>query len=110
MRAVRLVVDTGIHWQRWTREEAIQYMMANTGMNEEEVEVEIERYVVLPAQACSYKIGMKKILELREEVKQRLGEQFDIKQFHQIILQNGAMPLNLLQNHVEEAFSQFNQL
>ncbi len=98
MRAVRLVVDTGIHWKRWTRQQAVAYMMENTGMNEEEVEVEIERYVVMPAQACSYKIGMREILSLREEMKQRLGDRFDIKAFHQTILQNGAMPLIFLRN------------
>ena len=97
MRSVRLVVDTGMHWKKWTREEAIEYMVENTGMDKEEVVVEIERYIVLPAQACSYKIGMRKILQLREEMKQRLGDNFDIKIFHQKILQNGAMPLTLLQ-------------
>ncbi len=102
MRAVRLVVDTGLHWKRWSREEAMAYMAENTGMDEEEVEVEIERYVVMPAQACSYKIGMREILQLREEMKERLGDRFDIKTFHQMVLQNGALPLVLLRNQFKD--------
>lgn len=101
MRAVRLVVDTGLHYQRWSREQAIQYMMDNTGQNESEVVSEIERYVVMPGQACSYKIGMIKILELREKMKARLGADFDIKAFHEIVLQDGAMPLHLLEQRVD---------
>ena len=98
MRAVRLVVDTGIHAKRWNREQAIEYMVENTGMNPDDVTVEIERYIVLPGQACSYKIGMIKLLELREMMKQRLGSAFDIRRFHQIVLENGASPLTLLEN------------
>ena len=105
MRAVRLVVDTGIHHKRWSRDKAIAYMIENTGMNENAVIIEIERYIVLPGQACSYKIGMIKILELREKMKKRLGNAFDIRQFHEIVLQNGAMPLDLLEKHLDEAVS-----
>ena len=95
-RAVRLVVDTGIHYKRWTREEGIDYMIANTGMTTGEVVTEIERYIVMPGQACAYKIGMIKILELRERAKSELGDKFDLKQFHNVVLKNGAVPLEIL--------------
>jgi len=75
-RAVRLVVDTGIHYKKWTREEAIEYMITNSGMTTAEVVTEIERYIVMPGQACAYKIGMMKIIELREKAKSKLGNQF----------------------------------
>ena len=78
-RSVRLLVDTGIHCKKWTRGEAIEYMIANTGMTTGEVVTEIERYIVMPEQACAYKIGMLKILSLREHAKQQLGDQFDLK-------------------------------
>ena len=93
MRAVRLVVDTGIHAKRWTREEAIDYMLTNTGIAESDVVAEIERYIVIPGQATSYKVGMMEILRLREEAKQALGEDFDIREFHDVILKNGDLPL-----------------
>jgi uncharacterized protein (DUF885 family) len=101
-RAVRLVVDTGIHYKKWTREEAIEYMIANTGMTTGEVVTEIERYIVMPGQACAYKIGMMKILELREKAKKKLGSQFDLKEFHNVVLQNGAVPLNILEEIIDE--------
>lgn len=105
-RAVRLVVDTGIHHRRWTREAAITYMVANTGRSVSEVTTEVERYMVWPGQACSYKIGMMKILELREKAKQALGSRFDLKQFHQVILANGAMPLPVLEEMVDTYIQQ----
>jgi uncharacterized protein (DUF885 family) len=101
-RAVRLVVDTGIHSKRWTREKAIDYMMKNTGMVESDVVAEVERYIVIPGQACAYKVGQLKILELREKAKTRLGQDFDIRQFHNVVLTNGALPLNLLERVVDE--------
>ena len=101
-RAVRLVVDTGIHYKKWTREEAIEYMVANTGMTTGEVVTEIERYIVMPGQACAYKIGMMKILELREKAKNELGDQFDLKEFHNVVLKNGAVPLSILEEIVDE--------
>lgn len=100
-RAVRLVVDTGIHYKKWTKEEAIDYMVANTGMTTTEVTTEIERYIVMPGQACAYKIGMLKILELREMAKKKLGNQFDLKEFHNVVLKNGAVPLNILEEIIE---------
>ncbi|MBD2757241.1 DUF885 domain-containing protein [Spirosoma sp. BT704] len=105
-RAVRLVVDTGIHHKRWTREAAITYMVANTGRSESEVTTEVERYCVMPGQACSYKIGMMKILELREKAKRSLGSRFDLKQFHRVVLANGAMPLPVLEETVNNWIEQ----
>lgn len=102
MRAVRLVVDTGIHYKRWTREEAIDYMKANTGMAESDVVAEIERYFVMPGQALAYKIGMTKILELRELAREELGDDFDIREFHDVILRDGGLPLTILEEIVRD--------
>jgi len=105
-RAVRLVVDTGIHAKRWTREEAIDYMMANTGMPRTDVVAEIERYIVMPGQACSYMIGKLKIVELRERAEKALGDDFSLADFHRVVLENGAVPLAVLEdivtNYIEE--------
>jgi len=101
-RAVRLVVDTGIHYKRWTRQEAIDYMVANTGMTHSDVVAEIERYIVMPGQATSYKIGLMKILELRERAKTSLGDKFDLRDFHDVILKNGAVPLDILTRLVDQ--------
>jgi uncharacterized protein (DUF885 family) len=100
-RAVRLVVDTGIHHKRWTREEAIQYMLANTGMAESDVIAEVERYIVMPGQATAYKVGMMKILELRQRAMDTLGDHFDIRDFHDVVLKNGAVPLDILERIVD---------
>ena len=100
-RAVRLVVDTGMHHKRWTREQAIEYMMDKTGMPETDVVAEIERYLVMPGQALAYKVGMNKILELRERVKTELGPKFDLKRFHDLVLGGGAMPMTLLEQRVD---------
>ena len=99
-RAVRLVVDTGMHYKRWTREEAMAYMKDVTGMSDTEVRVEIERYIVWPGQACSYKVGMLKILELREKAKEKLGEDFNIKDFHSVVLEQGQPPLFIVEDLV----------
>ena len=101
-RAVRLVVDTGMHYKRWTREEAMKYMKEKTGMSDTEVRTEIERYIVWPGQALSYKVGMLKILELREKAKSALGEKFDIKKFHTIVLDNGNPPLFILEELIDD--------
>jgi uncharacterized protein (DUF885 family) len=101
-RAVRLVVDTGIHSKRWTRERAVDYMLEHTGMPVGEVETEIERYFVDPGQALAYKVGMLKILELRERSKTALGTKFDLKEFHNVVLTNGALPLTVLERLVDE--------
>ena len=100
-RAVRLVVDTGIHHSRWTREQAIDYMKKNTGMSDRDVTAEIERYIVMPGQATAYKVGMMKILELREKSKQALGDKFDLRDFHDVLLKNGAVPLDILEKLVD---------
>ncbi|WP_143165518.1 DUF885 domain-containing protein [Ferrimonas marina] len=100
-RAVRLVVDTGIHAKRWTREEAIDYMQANTGIAQSDVVSEIERYIVMPGQATSYKVGMIKILALREKAQTALGDRFDLRDFHDVVLQNGAVPLTVLEQLVD---------
>jgi uncharacterized protein (DUF885 family) len=99
-RSVRLVVDTGIHAMRWSREEAIDYMLRNTGIAESDVVAEIERYFVLPGQATAYKVGMIKILELRELARKELDERFDIREFHNVILTGGSMPLDILEERV----------
>ena len=101
-RAVRLVVDTGIHAKRWTREQAITYMRDKTGMGEKEVRSEIERYIVMPGQACAYKVGMLKILELRERAEKELGKKFDQREFHDVVLKNGALPLEILEEQVND--------
>lgn len=101
-RAVRLVVDTGLHSKRWTREQAIDYMVANTGMPEAEVVTEIERYLVNPGQALAYKVGMLKILALREHAKSALGAKFKLSEFHDEVLKNGAMPLQVLERVIDE--------
>jgi uncharacterized protein (DUF885 family) len=101
-RAARLVVDTGIHAKGWTREQAIQYMVENTGMSDTEVTTEIERYMALPGQACAYKVGELKILELRARAQAAFGDKFSIKDFHAVILENGALPLTVLDKVVDE--------
>ena len=101
-RAVRLVVDTGIHYKKWTREEGIEYMWDNTGKTKPEVITEVERYIAWPGQACAYKIGMMKILSLREKAKLQLGHRFNLKEFHHVILQHGAVPLDILEEIVDE--------
>jgi uncharacterized protein (DUF885 family) len=99
-RAVRLVVDTGIHAKRWTREQAIAYMLEKTGMGEKDVAAEIERYIVNPGQACAYKVGMLKIRELRERAQRELGNKFDQREFHDAVLKSGAMPLEILEAQI----------
>ncbi len=101
-RAVRLVVDTGIHSKRWSRERAIDYMLANTGMTESDVVAEIERYIVNPGQACSYKIGQLELLALRDRARSALGPRFDYRDFHDLVLGGGALPLSLLEDVVDD--------
>src|SRR5947207_7503325 len=101
-RAVRLVVDTGIHAKHWTRDQAIAYMRDKTGMGEKEVKSEIERYIVNPGQACAYKVGMMKIQELRARAQQELGEKFDQREFHDTVLKNGSLPLEILEEQINE--------
>lgn len=100
-RAVRLVVDTGIHQKRWTREQAIDYMASNTGMAMSDVVTEIERYIVWPGQATGYMIGQLEILRMRDKAKEALGEKFDVRDFHDVVLQTGAVPLTILEEQVD---------
>ncbi|MEO8044639.1 MAG: DUF885 domain-containing protein [Spartobacteria bacterium] len=101
-RAVRLVVDTGIHAKHWTRDQAIAYMEVKTAMGAKEVKSEIERYIVAPGQACAYKVGMLKIQELRARAHRELGDKFDQREFHEAVLKNGALPLDILDQQVNE--------
>lgn len=101
-RACRLVVDTGIHAMKWTRQEGIDYYVNNTPNATSDAVKMVERHIVMPSQATAYKVGMLKILELRENAKQQLGDKFDIRQFHDIILKNGPVPLNVLERFVEQ--------
>ncbi len=100
-RAVRLVVDTGLHSKSWTREQAIQYSMGNEAESEAGITSEIERYMANPGQALSYKIGQLKIIELRERAKKELGDKFDIRKYHNQVLETGSVPLELLENKID---------
>ena len=101
-RAARLVVDTGIHAKKWSREQAIQYLVDNTPNPEGDAVKAIERYIVMPGQATAYMVGMIKLLELRELAKSELGEHFDIREFHNVVLKNGAVPLDVLEQLVKD--------
>ncbi len=102
LRAARLVVDTGLHAEGWSREQAIEYMVSTTGMAEGDVTSEVERYMALPGQACAYKVGELKILELRNKAKAALGPKFNLKDFHAVVLENGGVPLTVLEQLVNE--------
>ena len=99
-RAIRLVVDTGLHAKGWTREQAIQYSLENESESEVKITSEIERYMANPGQALSYKIGQLKIRQLRQQAQESLGVQFDIREFHRVVLESGSMPLALLEEKV----------
>ncbi|HLZ90795.1 MAG TPA: DUF885 domain-containing protein [Candidatus Acidoferrum sp.] len=100
-RAVRLVVDTGMHSMGWTREQAIQFFKDNTGKTDQDITVEVDRYIVWPGQALAYKLGQLKIRELRAEAERRLGPKFNIRTFHDAVLEQGAVPLSILEPHIE---------
>jgi uncharacterized protein (DUF885 family) len=102
LRAMRLVVDTGIHAKGWTREQAIRYMLDNSGMSETEVVAEVERYIAIPGQALAYKLGQLKILELRAKAERELGPRFDLKEFHAQVLMTGALPLTVLERKIDD--------
>ena len=99
-RAIRLVVDTGIHSKGWSREQAIQYSLNNEAESEASIVSEIERYMAIPGQALSYKIGQMKIIELRKKAEAKMGTKFDIKKFHEKVLGSGVMPLALLEKKI----------
>ncbi|MEE2024734.1 DUF885 domain-containing protein [Alkalimonas mucilaginosa] len=100
-RSARLVVDSGIHHKGWSREQAIAYLVEHTPNPEGDAQKAIERYIVMPAQATAYKIGMIKLLELRAKAKEQLGERFDIREFHDVVLRNGAVPLDVLEQLID---------
>jgi uncharacterized protein (DUF885 family) len=101
-RAARLVVDTGIHDQGWTFDQAVEFMVANTGMEQRFLQFEVARYIAWPAQALSYKIGMNEILRLRAKAKDQLGDRFDIREFHNLVLGSGSLPMVILEQIVDE--------
>ena len=101
-RAVRLVVDTGMHSKHWTRDQAIKYFMDNAPKAELDIVNEIDRYIAWPGQALAYKMGELKLQELRSRSRQRLGAKFDLKEFHDVVLGSGALPLNILERNVNQ--------
>lgn len=101
-RAIRLVVDTGIHSMGWTRQQAINYFLANASKNQHDITVEVDRYIVWPGQALAYKIGELKIKELRAYATKELGDKFDVRQFHDQVLGNAAVPLDVLEVRIKQ--------
>jgi uncharacterized protein (DUF885 family) len=99
-RAVRLVVDTGMHAFGWSREQAIQYFMENAGKSEHDIVVEVDRYIVWPGQALAYKLGELKLKELRAYAAKELGPKFDVRLFHDEVLRHSAVPLSVLDEHI----------
>jgi uncharacterized protein (DUF885 family) len=102
LRAMRLVVDTGIHSKGWTRDQSIQYMLANSGESKTDATAEVERYIAIPSQALAYKIGQLTISKLRDEAKAKLGSKFDIREFHTQVLDTGALPLPILEEKIRD--------
>jgi len=100
-RACRLVVDTGMHSKGWTRQEAIDFMLENTGLSEVNIIREVDRYITWPGQALAYKIGELKIRELRERAENALGDDFDVRLFHDAVLGHGAVPLSVLEEVID---------
>jgi uncharacterized protein (DUF885 family) len=98
LRAIRLVVDTGLHYKKWTRQQVVEFFHDHSAQDEIEVQNETDRYIVWPGQALGYKIGQLKILELREKAKRELGDKFDIRQFHDEVLGAGALPMDVLED------------
>jgi uncharacterized protein (DUF885 family) len=105
-RAVRLVVDTGMHSMGWTRDQAIQFFKDNTAKTDQDITVEVDRYIVWPGQALAYKLGQLKIRQLRTEAEKKLGARFDVRKFHDAVLENGAVPLNVLEAHMHRWMEQ----
>jgi uncharacterized protein (DUF885 family) len=100
-RAVRLVVDTGLHSMNWTRQQAIDFFMANAAKTEQDIIVEVDRYIAWPGQALGYKLGQMKIRELRAATAKQMGERFDVRKFHDVVLGDGALPLDVLESRVK---------
>jgi uncharacterized protein (DUF885 family) len=102
LRAIRLVVDTGLHAKKWTREQVVQFFHDHSAIDEFDVQNETDRYIVWPGQALGYKIGQLKIIELREKAKRELGDKFDIKAFHDEVLGAGALPMDVLEQRIND--------
>ena len=102
MRAARLVVDTGINTKKWTYEQGINYLLEEAGLARGTAESEVARYICWAGQATSYKVGMTRILELRQKAKDKLGDRFDLKEFHNVVLSNGSLPLAILERVVDD--------
>ena len=100
-RAIRLVVDTGVHSQHWTRQQMVDYFHEHSAIDDTNIQAEVDRYIAWPAQALGYKMGQLKILELRDRAKTALGAKFDIKAFHDEVLDSGALPLDVLEQRVD---------
>ena len=101
LRAMRLVVDTGLHTKRWSRDQAVAYMLANSGMGRSDAEAEVDRYIAVPGQALSYKIGALTIQRLRHKAEAALGPRFDVREFHDQVLGSGALPLPVLEAKID---------
>jgi len=101
LRAMRLVVDTGLHTRKWTREQAIKYMLDNSSMAPSDAESEVERYIAIPGQALGYKIGQLRIRELRNKAQAALGSRFDVREFHSVVLRDGSLPLSVLEAKID---------
>ena len=102
LRAMRLVVDTGLHSKGWTRDQAIQYMLDNSAMGKTDATAEVERYIAIPSQALAYKIGQLTISRLRAKAEKALGPKFDIKEFHSEVLMTGALPMAVLEKKIDD--------
>ena len=100
-RAIRLVVDTSVHSRHWTREQMVQYFHDHSAIDETSVQSEVDRYIAWPGQALAYKIGQMKILELRARAQKALGDKFDIKAFHDQVLDAGALPLSVMETRID---------
>jgi uncharacterized protein (DUF885 family) len=100
-RACRLVVDTGLHAQGWTKDQALAFMKANTALTDANIEAEVNRYITNPGQALAYKLGELKILALRQRAETKLGAKFDVRRFHDAVLEHGAVPLDLLDTQID---------
>jgi uncharacterized protein (DUF885 family) len=107
-RDIRLVVDTGVHAKHWSRDQMIEYFNKYTAMDEPNIQTEVDRYIGWPGQALAYKLGQLQILKLRDEARQRLGANFDVRAFHDEVLGNGPLPLDVLQSEVENWIAEQN--
>lgn len=105
-RSVRLVVDTGVHYKHWSRQQMIDFFTAHTAMDAQNIATEVDRYIAWPGQALGYKLGQMTILKLREEAKRELGGRFDIRKFHDAVLEEGPLPLDVLEEHVHQWIAQ----